>query len=176
MSYIYAIEHDKDFVDFMLDRVNLDLRGQYLDSPNWFCVTVRETVTGRVVAGLSAEFKTPFDAHISVAIDEPDAITRRLLNGIFRALFTKAHRITALCDPDNYEAEDRLKRLGFIYEGFLRLGLDGHHDALVYGMIAEDCRFLPGVRAARPIGEGKWLASPKAPTHTIQRPRNSRLM
>lgn len=179
MRFIYAIEHEPDFIAFMRDRIDLDLKGQNLDGPNWFCVTVREDITGHVVAGLACEFKSPFDVHFSAAVDEPDAITRRLLRGIFQALFDRAARITALCDPRNVTAEDGLKRLGFVYEGFLRRGLDGERDALIYGMLPEDCRFLPGVRAARRSWNGddeRWSHSPKAPTHTIQRPRNSRLM
>lgn len=178
MSYTYLIENEPDFVAYMRDRLDLDLRHQHLDGPNWFCVTVREQVTGQVVAGLACEFKSPFDVHFSAAIDEPDAITRRLLNGIFRALFSKAARITALIEPGNIEAEDRVKRLGFVYEGFLRHGLDGLRDALVYGMLPEDCIFLPGIRAARRSTNGaeRWSHSPKAPTHTTRRPRSSRLM
>lgn len=178
MKFIYASENDADFIAFMLDRIGLDLRGQHLDGPNWFCVSVREDVTRHVVAGLAAEFKTPFDAHVSVAVDEPDAITRRLLRGIFGALFTQARRITALCDPENADAENGLKRLGFVYEGFLRRGLDGTRDALIYGMLPQDCRFLPGVRAARRSqnGDDRWSHSPRAPTHMIRRPHNSRLM
>lgn len=175
MRFIYATQTDSDFVAFLRDRIELDLRGQHLDGPNWFCVSVREDITGHIVAGLACEFKSAFDVHFSCAVDEPDAITRRLLRGIFRALFTKASRITALCAPDNHTAEDRLKRLGFVYEGFVRRGLDGIDDALMYGMLPEDCKYL-GVRAARPNGEGQWSASPRHQTLTTQRPRNSRLM
>lgn len=175
MTPTYAIEHEPDFIAYMRDRIDLDLRGQNLDGPNWFCVTVREPITGHVIAGLACEFKTPFDAHFSAAIDHPDAISRRLLRGIFRALFSRAARLTALVDPVNFAAEDMVERLGFVYEGFLRRGLDGRRDALLYGMIPEDCKFL-GVRAARTIGEERWSPSPKPQTHTIPRPRNSRLI
>lgn len=157
MSFIYAIENEQDMIDFMRDRLDLDLRGQNLDGPNWFCVTVREQVGGNVVAALACEFKTPFDVSFSAAIDDPDAITKRLLRGIFTALFAKARRITALVDPENGHAENVMTRLGFVYEGFLRRGLDGERDALLYGMLPEDCKFLPGVRAAlnggRPDGQ-----------------------
>lgn len=175
MSFIYAIENEPDFVQFMLQRINLDLRHQPLEGPNWFCVTVRDQITGRVAAGLACEFKTWFDVSFSAAIDDPDAITRRLLKGIFTALFTKARRITALVDPENHHAEDVVNRLGFTYEGFVRRGLDGDHDALLYGMLPEECIFLPGVRAARTVnGEGRWLASPRHQTLMTQRPHNSR--
>lgn len=178
MRPIYAIENEPDFIQYMRERIDLDLRGQNLDGPNWFCVTVREQMTGDVVAGLACEFKSPFDVHFSAAIDHPDAISRRLLRGIFKALFSKAARITALVEPGNYAADDMVQRLGFVYEGFLRRGLDGRHDALIYGMLPEDCIFLPGVRAARRSmnGDDRWSHSPKAQTPTIQHRRNSKLM
>jgi hypothetical protein len=153
MSFIYAIEHEPDMIDFMRDRIDLDLTGQPLDGPNWFCVTVREQTGGNVVAALACEFKTWFDVSFSAAIDDPDAITRRLLRGIFQALFSKARRVTALVEPSNHAAQSIVVRLGFVYEGFVRRGLDGEQDALLYGMLQEDCRYL-GVRAARTINGG----------------------
>ena len=38
---------------------------------------------------------------------------------------------------------DGLRR---IYEGFLRMGVEGNRDALMFGMLRSDCRFLPGYR------------------------------
>jgi hypothetical protein len=152
MRFIYTTGPTDELVDYLRDRIDLDLRGHNLNSQNWFCVTVREDVTGQIVAGLACEFKTWFDVSFSAAIDEPDAITRRLLRGIFQALFSRAVRITALVDPTNTEAEEAVKRLGFVYEGFVRLGLDGTRDALLYGMLRQDCRYLPGIRAPRPNG------------------------
>jgi hypothetical protein len=41
-----------------------------------------------------------------------------------------------------------VRKLGAVYEGFLRHGLDGDRDALVFGMLREDCRWLkPAQRA-----------------------------
>ena len=178
MKFIYSVDPTADMVRYLYRRINLDLRGQPLDSPAWFTVTVREDITGHVVAALACEFKTPFDVHFSAAIDEPEAITRRLLHGIFGSLFTKARRITALVEPGNAEAEDMVKRLGFVYEGFLRRGLDGEKDALLYGMLREDCKYLPGVRATRQPNGGnqEWLASPSRQTPTTRPPPSSRPM
>lgn len=170
MKFVYTVGDAPDFAAYMLDRLDLDLRGQNLSGPNWFCVTVREDVTGHIVAGLACEFKSPFEAHFSAAIDEPEAITRVLLRGIFAALFTKATRVTALVDPENHEGQDRVIRLGFVYEGFLRRGLDGDRDAMIFGMLREDCRYLPGVRAVRANGEkadGQPAQSPGSLRHRV---------
>jgi hypothetical protein len=174
MTFVYTTDAEPDMIDFLRDRIELDLRGQHLEGPNWFCVTVRSQATRQVVAACACEFKTPFDAHFSVAIDDPEAISRRLLRGIFRALFTKAQRVTALVDPNNYEAQDQAIRLGFVYEGFLRRGLDGYRDALVYGMLQEDCKYL-GVRA-QPEGLSHWFHSQKARTRMTQHQLSKTLM
>lgn len=152
MKFVYSVEPSDALVEYALDRLELDLRGHNLNGPVWFTVTVVEEISKTVVAALICEFKTPFDVHFSAAIDEPEAITRRLLFGIFNALFTKAARVTALVDPENEHAEEVVRRLGFVYEGFMRRGLDGSRDALLFGMLREDCNYLPGVRAARPNG------------------------
>ena len=139
---------DQDFLDFMLDELQLDLSKQQLDGPSWFTVTVRAE-HGAVIAALACEFWAAFDCKFTAAIVDERAITPKLLHVIFETLFAKAVRITAEVDPDNFESIDRLDRLGFVYEGFKRKGLDGVHDALVYGMLAEDCNFLPGARASQ---------------------------
>ena len=143
---------DQDFLDFMLDELQLDLSKQHLDSPTWFTVTVRND-HGAVIAALACEFWSTFDCKFTAAIADERAITPKLLHVIFGTLFAKAVRITAEVDPDNQESIDRLERLGFVYEGFKRKGLDGVHDAMIYGMLAEDCNFLPGVRAAPELEE-----------------------
>lgn len=171
MNFIYSLHADDAFIRYMLDRINLDLRRQHLDGPNWFCVSVIEGTTGHVVAGLACEFKTPFDAYFSAAIDEPEVITRVFLRGIFQALFTKAVRITAEVDPNDIHTQNVVLRLGFVYEGFKRRGLNGDRDAMMFGMLREDCRYLPGVRAVRTMGEtdGKPAQEP-GPLRHRERP------
>lgn len=142
-----SFQPDQDFLDFMLDELRLDLSRQQLDSPSWFTVTVRND-DDQVIAALACEFWSTFDCKFTAAIADERAITPKLLHVIFGTLFSKAVRITAEADPDNHEAIDRLKRLGFVYEGFKRKGLDGFHDALIYGMLIEDCKYFPGVRAS----------------------------
>jgi len=82
----------------------------------WFCCTVRDARDG-IMFVLAAEFKTPFDAHISIAIADRRALTRGLLVTIFRALFFKAKRLTSLVDVENRAALNIVQRFGFQYEG-----------------------------------------------------------
>jgi hypothetical protein len=34
--------------------------------------------------------------------------------------------------------------MGFVYEGYRRMGLEGTRDVLCYGMLRGDCKYLPG--------------------------------
>jgi hypothetical protein len=152
--FINSVSHDIEMMKFLYDRTGCDLRGQNLDGPRWFCVTARDRYDGQLGGVLACEFTSPFEAHFTVAIDDPEVINRPLLHNIFSALFSRAVRITAHVEPHDSHAEALVQRLGFVYEGFLRRGYDGDRDALIYGMLKQDCKYLPGVRAARRINGG----------------------
>lgn len=116
----------------------------HLDMSDWFCITAWRAADDQVVGVLACEPKTWFDWHFSCAIADQQLMTRRLLKTIFRTLFTRARRITALVEPGNQRALDQVRRMGFVYEGFIRCGVEGSRDVLMWGMLPEDCRFLPG--------------------------------
>ena len=158
MRHKVTFTPDDRVVQFLKEELpELNLEGQNLGGPNWFVVAVWNA-DDQVIAALTAEFKTPFDAHISAAIADPGALSFKLLEVIFSTLFKKAKRITALVDPDNTESIARLEDLGFWYEGFLRRGLDGVRDAKVYGLLPEDCPFLARkARRRRPAAAGEPL-------------------
>jgi hypothetical protein len=153
--YFPTVEHGMDFREFMFNMINLDLSGQNLAGPGWFCATVRDSQAENIiVAGLACEFKTAFDVHFSTAVADPGCLSRRILRGVFLSLFSRAVRITALVDPRDPHANNLVRRMGFVYEGFLRMGLDGVNDANLYGMLKDDCKYLPGVRAIRYLNGG----------------------
>jgi hypothetical protein len=53
--------------------------------------------------------------------------------------------------------------MGFVYEGYRRLGLEGSRDTLVYGMLKDDCKYLPGYTGPTVV------ASPVLPDHIYER-------
>jgi hypothetical protein len=120
-----------------------------IDTSEWLCVTGSED--GRLLGCCCFEPKTWFDWHFSVAIEDPRCMSRRVLKAMFSAVFTVGVRVTALVEPDNDRALRQMKRLGFQYEGYLRLGIEGTRDAMVWGMLREDCRYLPGYQGAGTI-------------------------
>ncbi|MER8619169.1 GNAT family N-acetyltransferase [Mesorhizobium sp. M1409] len=131
---------------FLSEETGIDFTRQ--DMRHWFCVTATNE-HGAVVGVIAAEPKTWFDWHFNAACVDQRCVTRKLFRTTFRALFTQAVRITALIDPTNERAISNARRLGFVYEGFLRMGVEGRRDALMFGMLAEDCRFLPGYDPAQ---------------------------
>lgn len=102
------------------------------------------TERGRLVGGVLLTHVTTFDGHITVAFDSARVLTPDTLDKLFRVPFRHLclRRLTALVDPKNKRCRRLLEGLGFSQEGKLRRGLDGRRDAIVYGMLAEECRWI----------------------------------
>ena len=113
------------------------------DMRHWFCATAYDE-RDEIVGVLACEPKTYFDWYFSCAVTDPRVLSRRLLRTIFKTLFGHGVRVTAEIDPANEHAVRQARRMGFVYEGFKRLGIEGRRDAYLFGMLAEDCRYLPG--------------------------------
>lgn len=137
-----------DAVWLLTKTIGIDYTHDDFTAPQWLCVTGRED-DGELLGCCMFEFKTPWEAYFSIAIVDPKCINRRIMRAMFTAVFSRAVRITAEIVPGNARAEGQVRRLGFVYEGFKRLGLEGNRDALQYGMLRADCRFLPGWHPAR---------------------------
>jgi hypothetical protein len=133
-----------DAVEFLSEQTGIDFGFEDFTDPRWLCCTVRDD-HGAIGAVVACEFKTWFDAHFNAAV-EPRLMTRevkdRALPVIFSTLFSQAVRVTAHIAPDNRLAIAGARRMGFIYEGFLRMGVEGKRDALIFGMLRADCRLI----------------------------------
>lgn len=120
----------------------------HLDTRDWFTVTAYNDHDA-IVGVLTMEPRNWFDWHMSCAIADQRLMSFRLLRTIFKTTFSRAVRITALVEPANARAIEQVKRMGFVYEGFLRCGIEGSRDALMFGMLRDDCRFLARPRLNR---------------------------
>ena len=118
-------------------------------APRWFAAWVRNE-KGYVTGIFAAEFQTWFEAKITVLVLDQRCCSRRVLRAIFTALFSQAKRLTAEVELDNRRALRQVQRLGFVFEGYHPLGLEGTRDTIVYGMLREDCRYLPDHDAGMP--------------------------
>lgn len=130
----------KTFLSWM---TGLDFSGQdFTDEDYWFCCTVYDK--GAPVIVIVLEFKSPHDPHLTVAVTDPHGLSRSLLTTLFQTTFVYAERMTALVEPGNKRVIDQIWRMGFKYEGYLRRGYGDRRDALVFGLLPEDCPYMLG--------------------------------
>jgi hypothetical protein len=145
MKYSFA-PLEPDAVAYLSEKTGGDFsRGVFTD-PRWLCVTARDedgTVRGVVVG----ELKQPWHCYMSLAIEDPRCwANTKATMAIFTAIFSRARRITVTVPTDKERWTGQLKALGFVYEGFMRRGFDGTKDALIFGMLPEDCLWLERAR------------------------------
>jgi hypothetical protein len=134
----------------MLTRhLHIDFTHCNIKAPRWFSAWARNE-RGHVVGIFVVEFQTWFEGKVTALVLDPHCLSRRGLRAIFTALFSQAKRLTAEVEPDNRRALKQVQRLGFVYEGYRPLGLEGCRDTIVYGMLREDCRYLPDFVDDRP--------------------------
>jgi hypothetical protein len=133
-----------DAIALLSAATGVDFSGtEFSNEKDWLCCTVRNP-GGGIALIVAFEFKTWFDAHVSTVMVDKRALTRRLLTALVRAVFTRADRITALIDPNNQIALNQVWRMGFRYEGYIRRGIEGQRDAVLFGLLPEDCPYLAG--------------------------------
>jgi len=132
-----------DAVRILADSLDIDFSIASFKPPAWFCVTARDD-EGTIAGVVACEFTRDFDATFNAVVLDRRCLTRRLYRAIFTALFSRAVRVTAEVSPYNNDAIRVVPRMGFVYEGYRRKGIEGVRDALLFGMLKEDCVFLPG--------------------------------
>jgi hypothetical protein len=103
----------------------------------------------------------PTDIEVSCASETPAAWRPEVCRAIFSYAFEqlKCVRCTSITVKGNKKARSFLEGLGFQLEGNVRLGYDGRRDALIYGLLRSECRFL-AVDSERDDGEKE---RPEAP-------------
>jgi ribosomal protein S18 acetylase RimI-like enzyme len=128
---------------FLSWATNIDFTGQdFSDEDIWFCCTVYDAEIPIIV--IIFEFKAPHDAHFTLAVADPRGLSRQLITTLYRTVFKRADRVTALVEPDNKIALNQVWRMGFRYEGYLRRGYGDGKDAVVFGLLPEECPYMMG--------------------------------
>ena len=99
---------------------------------------------GELIAGVVLSQYTGFDVWLSGAATKRDWLSRRLIVDLADFVFNdlKCVRMTAVCKKQNKHARQMLVRLGFREEGTLKKGYDGINDAVFYGMLGDDSKWL----------------------------------
>lgn len=137
-----ALGYDKLVADYINEKVGgFDVSGPYVG----FAIF---NETGDFCAGVVVSNFRPGsrDCEISIAGETAVAWRANVCEYIFNYIFNTAEcqRCTSVTTKGNAKARAFLETMGFELEGKLRLGYDGRRDALIYGLLAKDCRFLRG--------------------------------
>lgn len=84
------------------------------------------------------------DCELSCASETGSAWSFKVIHDVFDYVFNQLGcvRCTAITKKGNKKARAFLEGMGFQLEGNLRLGYDGIKDALIYGLLASECRYL----------------------------------
>lgn len=87
------------------------------------------------------------DVEISCAAEKGIIWRDVLMKTVFQYIFVQLQcvRCTAITKKSNVKSRKFLEGLKFALEGNIRKGYDGEKDALVYGLLAEDCPYVWGV-------------------------------
>lgn len=84
------------------------------------------------------------DCELSTASSTPLVWTEEVLRHIFNYIFRDLGciRCTAITTQKNKKAKAFLTALNFKYEGRMRKALDGENDAIIYGLLRDDCIYI----------------------------------
>lgn len=101
---------------------------------------------GRFVGGVVFYNYRGHDIEVAAAFDSVTWARPETLRELFRCPFVELGcvRATATTGRRNKRVRKLLEHLGCKLEGVKRKGLDGKEDAIVYGLLRSECRFLGG--------------------------------
>jgi RimJ/RimL family protein N-acetyltransferase len=87
----------------------------------------------------------PVSIEMSGASDDPTWLWPATLRRLFAYPFIQLGcvRMTAVTGRKNKRARRVIEGIGFRLEGVVRKGIDGKEDAMIYGQLREECRFIP---------------------------------
>ena len=149
-------EHISNLVErYVSERIDVDLRKTPFIGFGVF------TEGGVFVAGVVASNFRGTDCEISMAAETANWARKGIMRIIFEYIFYRNNCNRCTCVVKNVRESKRTRRflegIGFVLEGNMRRAYDGQNDALIYGLLREDCRFLAdysGVKNGQEIRPG----------------------
>lgn len=102
---------------------------------------------GVIISNLLTSNGRNINVEISCASETSIAWQPHVCRAVFQYVFGQlgCARATSITRKNNWRARKFLEALNFQLEGNIRKGYDGEKDALVYGLLAEECRFFEGL-------------------------------
>lgn len=100
-----------------------------------------------IVSNTRSDGFKAFDCEMSCASETSVAWQPHVLRAVFQYVFGQLGltRVTAITRKNNTKGRAFLEALNFTLEGNVRKGYDGQKDALIYGLLAEECQFYGGL-------------------------------
>jgi len=100
-----------------------------------------------IVSNITYSNGRAVNCELSCASETAMAWRDHVFDAIFLYVFgqLKCVRCTSITRKNNTKARAFLEALNFVLEGNIRKGYDGEKDALIYGLLAEDCQFFGGL-------------------------------
>lgn len=97
-----------------------------------------------LVSNLRSHNGVVIDCEISCATENSMAWRPEVCRAIFQYVFGQlgCARCTSITKKNNVKCREFLDALNFKLEGSIRKGYDGLKDALVYGLLREECRYF----------------------------------
>lgn len=129
--------------------------------------------SGEFCAGVVISEFRGYDCQLSCASETPMAWIEEVVGGVFEYVYHQLGcvRCTAMTKKSNKRCRAFLEHLGFTLEGRVRLGYDGIKDALIYGLLASECRYLEENKDGQVHADDADSAEPDAgggPTAAVQ--------
>ncbi len=103
------------------------------------------TLDDKLIAGaVYSEYRPPVDIRESFASISPKWANKYTLRQLFGFPFIHlgVRRMSSIVGSDNIASVDLTERLGFKREGVCRASMDNGSDAIIYGMLKEECRWI----------------------------------
>lgn len=116
-----------------------------------------------LVAGVVITEFRGTDCEIICAGESAMAWRPHVCKAVFSYIFNQLGcvRCTSITLKGNTRARRFLEGLGFCLEGNLRLGYDGKRDALIYGLLGSECRYLADESEEKRSGKKVRSSSPR---------------
>lgn len=138
MIAVPAGQYTETVAKYVMEKTGMTL------APNTYQAMMVISDQDDFVAGIVISNFRGTDCEISCATETSAAWRPNVMKAVFSYIFgqLKCVRCTSITTKQNKAARTFLEGLGFVLEGNLRLGYDGFKDALIYGLLASECRYI----------------------------------
>jgi RimJ/RimL family protein N-acetyltransferase len=136
-----VFDEDQDVADFVIGQLPHPIT---IDDFGPFTTIGIADEAGKLIAGAVYHRWRKFDCELTFAASSPRWCRKGIVRALFHYPFVQQglQRMTLIIGRNNKRAIRLNTGLGFKIEGTVRRAYDGMNDALILGMLREECRWL----------------------------------